>query len=110
MADQTVTLRRSRDELGSRFLGATLAADGTLSITGQDLGRGVEHIFGDGNTEYEWAWTLNPASVVALAKSLDCDNVLDGLVAKFSGEAAANLKSHLDDNGIDYQAWTRIGD
>ena len=109
MADQTVTLRKTRDDLGSRFLGATLSTDGTLTIEGQALGRGVERIFGNGNTEYEWAWTFTPASATALAKSLGCENVLDGLTDLFSSDASANLKSYLDDNGIKYEAWSRIG-
>ncbi|EMI54664.1 hypothetical protein [Rhodopirellula sallentina] len=74
------------------------------------MGRGVEQVFGDGNTEYEWAWTLATDAVAALAQSLKCENVLDGLASQFSGDASAKLKSYLDDNGINYEAWSRIGD
>ncbi|MFK7766785.1 MAG: hypothetical protein AB8B55_06150 [Mariniblastus sp.] len=111
MADQTIILRRTRDKLGSRFLGATLTSDGTVTIRGQDLGRGVAEVFGAGNTEYEWVWTIPPDSVTALCKSLDCgDDVLAGLQSNFSGDDAAKLKSYLDESGIQYKASSRLGD
>lgn len=43
---RTVTLWHQCDELGSRILDATLETNGDLRIDGQDLGNGVEEIFG----------------------------------------------------------------
>jgi hypothetical protein len=82
-----------------------------LTIEGQDLGRGVERIFGDGNIEYEWTWTLPPASVDALRQSLGCgQDILAGLAARFSGDAAVELQPYLDSIGLHYETWSRIGD
>ncbi len=106
-----VTLRDTRDEGGSRYLGARLKADGTLLIEGQDLGPGVENFFGPGLTEYEWAWIIRPPGVRKLKLALACDDdVLAALRDRFSGDAAAGLKPFLDDNGIPYEPWSRVGD
>jgi len=111
MGNRTITLRHTKDEDGSRFLGASLSDDGVLTIEGQDLGRGVERFFGDGNVEYEWSWTLPPTSVDALRESLGGgEDILALLAARFSGDAAAQLKSHLDGIGVQYETWSRIGD
>ncbi len=107
----TVTLRDSRDQDGARRLDARLQSDGTLLIEGQDIGPGVERFFGPGMTEYEWAWTIRPQSVTALKKALKSDDdVLSALKDRFSGAAAADLKPFLDDNGVAYEAWSRVGD
>ncbi|MBI1296296.1 hypothetical protein GC175_15175 [bacterium] len=106
-----VTLRDTRDEGGSRHLSATLKEDGTLVIEGQDIGPGVEGVLGSGLIEYEWVWTVHPSAVRTLKLALACD---DGLLAAlqdlFSGDAAAALQSFLDDNGIVYERWSRVGE
>ena len=111
MADQSVTLRNSHGDLGSRYLGATLRIDGTLTIEGQDLGDGVEEIFGSGSREYEWAWTIQPSNVQTLTNALGvAGDVLSALHDRFSGDAADGLKPFLDQHQIPYDCWTRIGD
>jgi hypothetical protein len=106
-----VTLRDTRDEGGSRHLSASLKGDGTLLIEGQDLGPGVEGFFGPGQTEYEWAWTIRPTGVRTLKLALACDgDVLSALRDRFSGDAAADLQPFLDDNGVPYEPWSRVGD
>lgn len=62
-----VVLRNFQDAHGSRFLEATLEPDGSLLIEGQDLGEGVEAIFGAGLREYEWRWRVAPEHVPTLA-------------------------------------------
>lgn len=109
MTNRTVTLRNSRDGLGSRYLGATLATDGSIRIEGQDLGDGVEQIFGC--REYEWSWTIPPHAVVTLSAALGAgDDVLAALQKRFSSDDAAELQPFLDANGVAYESWSRIGD
>lgn len=47
----SVVLRDMRDARGSRYLGASIKANGDLVIEGQDLGPAVEEFFGV--SEYE---------------------------------------------------------
>ncbi len=111
MATHSITLRHTHDNLGTRHLHATLSADGTLTIEGQDVGDGVEQVFGPGNREYEWAWTLRPQAAAQLAAALSSgDDLLSALAARFSNEAAADLHSFLDEHSIQYDAWSRMGD
>lgn len=113
MSGRFVTLRDHRDKLGRRYLGATLTADGTLRIEGQDLGVGVEQVFGPGNREYEWAWTIRPSNVAKLGEALNAGKnvgVLAALEQRFSGEAAAGLQTFLDEHDVPYESWSRIGD
>ncbi|MFZ2362403.1 MAG: hypothetical protein WA040_23895 [Anaerolineae bacterium] len=105
-----VTLRDTRDEDGTRHLSARLKGDGALLIEGQDLGPGVERFFGPGLTEYEWVWTIRPSGVRTLKLALAADDVLAALRDRFSGDAAANLQTFLDDNGVPYEPWSRVGD
>jgi hypothetical protein len=111
MTAKAVVLRDSRDESGSRFLGASISADGTLTINGQDLGKGVEEFFGEGDFEYEWTWTIAPKDVTRLMSALESgDDVLAGLAKRFSDDAASGLQPFLKENEIPYYAWSRIGD
>ena len=106
-----VTLRNLRDNQGIRYLTASLLSDGTLKIEGQDLGEGVERVFGPNNCEYEWSYTIQPPDVLALASALgDGGNVLFALRKRFSGDDAADLKQFMDEHGIRYAFWSRVGD
>ena len=106
-----VTLRDTRDEDGSRQLSASLKGDGALLIEGQDIGPGVERFFGPGLTEYEWAWIIQPPGVGMLKLALACGNdILAALKDRFSGDAAADLQRFLEDNGIPYEPWSRVGE
>ncbi|MCB0058349.1 MAG: hypothetical protein KDE45_15035 [Caldilineaceae bacterium] len=111
MNKQFVTLRDMHDEGGHRSLAASLAEDGTLTITGQDLGDGVEQFFGPGNREYEWVWTIRAQHVPQLAAALGAgDDLLAALAARFSDERAAGLQPFLDEQAIPYDHWSRVGD
>lgn len=111
MNKRFVTLRDMHDEGGHRSLAASLAADGTLTITGQDLGDGVEQFFGPGNREYEWVWTIRAQHLPQLATALGADDdLLAALAARFTGDRAADLQPFLDEHGISYEAWSRVGD
>ncbi len=108
---EPVTLRHVVDSDGTRELTVSLNTAGDLVIDGCDRGDGVERIFGQGNREYEWVWTIRAADVPQLAEALG-ENVpvLTALQRDFSGAAAADLKTFLDERGIRYDAWSRVGD
>ena len=111
MTNRSITLRHSHDVLGSQYLGASISADGTLTIEGQDIGDGVERIFGTGNREYEWTWTIESKDIAELKSALESgDDVLVALAERFSNDAAAELQPFLDEHGIHYECWSRIGD
>ena len=107
-----VVLRDSRDEGGSRYLAASLRPDGSLSIDGQDLGPGVEGIFGAGNTEYEWTWTVVADDVPAVAAALGGEPGEDPLavIVRWFGEHRTDPGSRLRDAGVPVAFWSRIGD
>ena len=79
-------------------------------IEGQDLGAGVERIFGF--REYEWVWTIKQADFPALSAALSetGGDVVAALARRFSGPDAAHLCSFLTDSGIPFETWSRIGD
>lgn len=111
MAERSVTLRGYRDERNSQHEWATLSADGTLRIQGQDLGDNVERIFGPGNSEYEWAQTIRPQDVAKLVAALDSgDDVLAALAKRFSDDPGFLMQRFLDEHGIRYESWSRVGD
>ena len=108
MLDEPVTLRDTQDADGTRLLTAALEG-GELVIEGRDYGAGVERIFG--YREYEWVWRVKARDVPRLREALgDPPDLTAALHRKFSGEAAAELKSFLDSKEIPYEAWSRIGD
>lgn len=107
---RTVILRDSRDEGGSRYLAAKLAA-GTLRIEGQDLGQSVEDILGD--REYEWTWTVAAAAIPAAVQALGGDPGSDPLAVVATWSAAnggADPGQRLRDAGVAIEFWSRIGD
>jgi hypothetical protein len=106
-----VTLRDFRDADGPRHLWARMTPEGDVVIEGQDLGDGVEKVFGAGIREYEWVWTVRAPHVPALLAALGAgDDVLAALRARFSDERASGLRPFLDQHGIPVDAWSRVGD
>ena len=113
MPVHSVILRNIRDGAGLRYLEATLSAAGDVTISGQDLGAGVEAVFGAGNREYEWAWTIRGAEVGRLRAALGCaagDDVLVALHTQFADDAAAQILPFLAAHEIAYDVWSRIGE
>jgi hypothetical protein len=108
---QDVTLRDTHDEGGSRHLRATLKSDGSILIEGQDIGSGVESVFGPGLREYEWTWLIRRSEVRTLKLALGSSgDVLVALRDRFAGEAAVGLQSFLEENGVRYEPWSRVGE
>ena len=110
MTTKSVTLRDTRDGLDRRRLWATLSTDGTLTVQGQDLGGGVEQVWGSGCMEYEWAETVQSPDIARLAAALGSADVLAALAKRYSDDPAFILKSFLDERGIPYKFWSRVGD
>jgi hypothetical protein len=109
--NQLVILRQTADELGSRYLQATLAPNGDVAIEGQDLGKGVEGFWGEGLTEYEFAMTIQAVNVPALLAALGAQsNVLSALQEQFESQSDMAAKTFLDAHNIPYEFWSRIGD
>jgi hypothetical protein len=108
-ARDQVVLRDIRDGGDSRWLAASVTEHGDLLIEGCDRGDAVEGLFG--SREYEWSWTIPSADLARLRQALGCsDDVLKGLQASFSGDAAAGVKAFLEDHAIVHDVWSRIGD
>jgi hypothetical protein len=108
---KTVVLRDTRDQLGTRYLGATLAANGDVIIEGQDLGAGVEEFFGEGLREYEYVITVRGAEIPALLQALGTEtDVLMALQKRFGNGVKTDLATLLKAQNIPYDFWSRIGD
>ena len=105
MTKKSVVLRNA----SNRHLEASIGANGDLVIKGQDLGPEVESFFG--YSEYEWVWTVSAANCDRLLSALGAKtDLLSALGERFSGEQAADLQSFLESEGIEYTAWSRVGD
>jgi hypothetical protein len=108
-----VVLRAERGPDGLRHLAARIDDDGDVVIAGQDLGPGVEKVFGDGMTEYEWSWRVKAADVGTLVAALGGEpgaDVLERLHARCSGPRASELFVLLVENHVPYESWSRVGD
>ena len=108
-ARDQVVLRDIRHGGDSRWLAASLTDDGDLLVEGCDRAAAVEALFG--SREYEWSWTIRSDDLVRLRDALGCgEDVLEGLQASFSDDAAAGLKAFLEDYAIAHEVWSRTGD
>ncbi len=77
----------------SIYISAEITADGNVLLSGQDIGRSVERIFGDSDYEY---WLSIPAS--------EKDALLLALMElhfKDDAQVVSELKSVLDSAGIE---------
>ncbi|CAN5580223.1 hypothetical protein BH23CHL7_BH23CHL7_15900 [soil metagenome] len=90
----------------------TVLEDGRLRIEGQDLGRGVA-IFGDGLSEYEWAWIVAAADVPRIAELLGSPQGVDPVAAirqwvheSNGGDPGLALR----ESGLTLEFWSRLGD
>jgi hypothetical protein len=110
--ERPVDLWHSRDDRGTRSLSATRLADGRLRIEGQDLGSGVA-VFGEGLSEYEWAWTVDAADVQRIAQLLGGPPGADPIAAirvwvqKNNGSDPGLA---LKESGLTLAFWSRLGD
>ena len=92
--------RRRHPDGNSYFLNASLRQDGSLKISGQDLGPTIGI---DG--EYEYWYTIKAENVPALVAALGGtpgQDILDFLVQRWSGEAAYRLGPAIRNSGVEY--------
>lgn len=66
---RTITIWHGHDHNGSRSMSATLHADGHLGIEGLDSGAAMA-FFGEGVTEYEFAWSASAPEVPRIVELL----------------------------------------
>ncbi|HOX45985.1 MAG TPA: hypothetical protein PK668_20450 [Myxococcota bacterium] len=108
-----VSLRDERDERGTRHLEASFTDGGDLLLAGQDLGRGVSDFFGEGGSEYEFAWSVKRTDLPRLLQALGGApgaDLLELLAARFTGPAAAGIQGFLEEHRIPAEFWSRVGD
>jgi hypothetical protein len=109
--EKSVLLWRYRDSGGFRSLYAVLAENGDVRLEGQDLGPGVEQIFGEGLTEYEYTMTILAQDVPALRRALgDKSDLLQALKEALGDPGMIGPKAFLDEHNIPHEFWSRIGD
>lgn len=91
---------------------ATLFADGHLGLEGQDLGKAVA-FFGDGFTEYEFAWSASASEVpriVELLGGAPTDDPLALLKAWAEEHQGQDPGQVIRDGGVTIGFWSRLGD
>ena len=77
------------------------------------LRAGVERAWGEGNTEYEWAWSIGPDAITAMVSALDGvdgDDPLRLLGDWYEAHGGTDPGIHLRDAGVAIEFWSRVGD
>lgn len=113
MGVDRIVLRESRDATGVRYLEARLEPDGAVVIEGQDLGDGVEAVFGEGVREYEWRWRVDPGQVAAAVSALggeSGDEVLPVIERWFAAGGGRDPGSRIREAGVPIAFDCRMGD
>jgi hypothetical protein len=106
-----VILREERTASGSSHLRARVDDNGDVVIEGQDLGETPQRFWGSG--EYEWAITIPAESVSDLVIKLGGqpgDDALDLLATRFHEDESHATTTFLDEAGVSYRFWSRVGD
>ncbi|MEX2457756.1 MAG: hypothetical protein WD770_02080, partial [Actinomycetota bacterium] len=106
-----VVLRARHDAKGSRHLEVARAENGDVVFTGQDLGDGVEEIFGEGLREYEWELRIRAEHVEAAVAALGGEPGPDILtLIERRGLDDVHVRRELDAAGVPVEFWSRLGD
>jgi hypothetical protein len=103
--DRLACLQSERFDDGSRLnLDATLEPDGSLRISGHDLGPVTKSITPDGGYEYWYSIAAEnvPALVVALGGPPGVD-LIDSLMEHWSGEDSYGLGAAIRSSGVAYR-------
>lgn len=110
--ERRIELRADRSDRSAYFLSARMKPDGSLVIEGQDLGDAPEAFWG--SREYEWAITIAPGDVpsfvAALSGTAIADDPLELLGARFRQDERFATRAFLEEGGIPFRFWSRIGD
>lgn len=105
---QELTLTQTNDERGHlrRWIG--LDSDGSLTISGHDIGRGVDDVWG--MSEYEFTRTVAPAAVTVLRTTAGLgDGPLLAAIRDRFGTTRV-LEEYLEDHDIPSEFFSRVGD
>ena len=106
---KSIILRQENQVDDYRFLGAEINSNGDLLIKGQDIGSGVESVFGF--REYEWCWTIQAVNIAKFEQAITGDGeILELLEKHFSQEKAAGLQQFLQKHENPFESWSRVGD
>jgi len=108
-----VVLRNAEDAGGTRHLEARMSEDSNLIIEGQDLGKGVSGVFGEGISEYEWNYLIEKENIPLLIKALggeEGDDILELIADRCTGESAQSLEKVIRDNNIPHEFSSWMGD
>jgi hypothetical protein len=105
-----VTLLEERNGADSRSVWASLAENGDLIISGQDIGPGVERVFG--SDEYEFSYTVPSDYVLPFLKILGATKVTDVLTAlrHFGGPRYQEITNALEtaQNSMPIRFWSHF--
>ncbi len=105
-----VTLLEERNGADSRSVWASLAENGDLIISGQDIGPGVERAFG--SDEYEFSHTVPSDYVSPFLKILGATKVIDVLTAlrAFGGPRYQEITNALEtaQNSMPIRFWSHF--
>lgn len=109
--NRSIKLREERDAGGSRFLSASLRADGTIQIQGHDLGPAVGAL-GAGLSEYEWYWTVPAAALTDLVASLGGQPGDDPLttIGRWFEQHRTDPGIALKEAKVPIEFWSQIGE
>jgi hypothetical protein len=103
-----VVLVEERSGADSRIIWASLAENGDLIISGQDIGPGVERVFG--SDEYEFAHTIPFDYVLPFLEILGATKVTDVLTAlrHFGGPRYQEITNALEtaQNSMPIRFWS----
>src|SRR5207244_3487401 len=104
---------------GTRNLWLRQETDGSLHLEGQDLGRQVTGFWGEGLTEYEWAWSLDREHLSALLKRLGLApderasggvpiDLLEQIADRLRDLGESETEERFKEAGATF--WSRLGD
>jgi hypothetical protein len=112
MAARIVILREERTAAGTHSLHAQIEKDGSLVFEGQDLGDTPQGFWG--SREYEWRIAVRadelPRLVTALGGDPAEDDPLELLAARFREDEHYASLAFLEESGIAFEFWSRVGD
>ncbi len=113
MTDRKVVLRDQSGKGFSRSETARYTAEGGVVIEGQDLGPGVEGVFGEGYYEYEWASAIVPSALpdaVAALGGQPGEDLLDVMERWVAAGTGTDVEQTLKSAGVPIAFWSRVGD
>lgn len=104
----TLVLTDVRDQDGTVWRAVGLTEDGRLTISGHDLGPGVERIHGCSEYELERRLSIRETDMLRRLLGVDDGDLLGAIKSRFA--STPRLEDFLQAHGIPGRLWNRIGD